>query len=94
MPRVTIQDKYPGGAALEPLPCPMHELIEEALVRFAEWRLAAANAAERYARWCSATGGRDRHFDVYLAALDQEESAALMYAVVSSELRAYRDEVA
>lgn len=59
------------------------------LACYAEWREEVSAVDETYRRWCAAsTAERDRRYGVYIAALDQEESAAMTYAVVAEELRA------
>ena len=65
----------------------MSGLIDEMLDRHAEWREDAAAVAEAYHRWSGATA-RDEawRFSVYMAALEQEDSAATSYAAVVAEL--------
>jgi hypothetical protein len=70
------------------MPCPTEEVIDEMLACYAEWREEVAAVDETYRRWCVApNAGRDLYFGVYIAALDQEEAAAMLYAVVAQEVR-------
>ena len=61
--------------------------LAEMLDRYVEWREDAAAVAEAYRRWSGATA-RDEawRFSVYMAALEQEDSAAKSYAAVVAEL--------
>jgi hypothetical protein len=57
-------------------------LVEELLSCYADWRNAAAAAANAYRRWSAAPGdARAQSFCVYTAALDQEEAAAMSYTL-------------
>ncbi|WP_156028037.1 hypothetical protein [Candidatus Solirubrobacter pratensis] len=86
---MAIRDMFPGSPVLAPLPLAIDELIEEMLDYYAEWRQEAAAVDEMYRYWCAAPiAERDRCFVGYNAALDQEQSAAMMYAVVAEEVRA------
>ena len=67
---------------------PALELVDEALALYDEWRQEVAAVDEAYRRWRLAPVAERRCcFNGYTAALDQEEMAALMYAVVAEELR-------
>jgi hypothetical protein len=58
-------------------------LVDEMLASYIDWREGAAAARDAYTRWCSAPAGEeDSMYSAYMAALDQEESAAARYAVV------------
>jgi hypothetical protein len=84
---MTLSDMFPEAPALTPMPCPPEELIDEMLACYAEWREEVATVDETYRRWCVAPNAeRDLYFGVYLAALDQEESAAMLYAVVAQQV--------
>ena len=65
----------------------MSRLWDEILERYAEWREDAASVHAAYLEW-SAAPARDRawRFSVYMAALEQEESAAKTYAALVGEL--------
>jgi hypothetical protein len=66
----------------------MDDLIDEMLSCYYEWRDEAAVVDETYRHWCTAPSAeRERYFAVYIAALDQEESAAMTYAFAAEELR-------
>jgi hypothetical protein len=75
-------------------PTPSHEndwptsaLVEEMMDCYIGWRDSAAAAADAYRRWADAPSGRcaDR-FLAYIAALDQEESAAIGFALAVAEV--------
>jgi hypothetical protein len=80
---------HPGSPALDSLGWPVSDLIDEVLFSYDEWRDEATTVEEAYRHWCTAPAAeRDRRYGAYLAALDQEETAALMYAINATELRA------
>ena len=80
---------FPATLTLAPLSCPRDELIDEMLACYAEWRDEVAAVDDAYRYWCAAPAAeRDRRFGVYIAALDQEESAAMVYAGLAEQLRA------
>jgi hypothetical protein len=57
-------------------------LVDEMLAGYIDWREGAAAARDSYTRWCNAPAGeKDSRFSAYMAALDQEESAAARYAL-------------
>jgi hypothetical protein len=65
----------------------MCRLVDEMLERYVEWREDAAAVRGRYADWSGAPAREEAwRFSAYLAALEQEESAAQTYAVVVAEL--------
>ena len=79
----------PAGPALDPPARPACDLIDEARLYYTEWRYEAAAAAEVYRRWSTAPAADREHcYAAYIAALDQEEAAATMYAITAAELRA------
>jgi hypothetical protein len=54
---------------------------------YVEWREITDAVADTYARWCVAPAVEEApRFAAYMAALDQEETAAAMYAESISEL--------
>lgn len=86
---MAIRDSFPGTRVLAPLPSSPDELIDEMLGCYAEWREEVEAVDEAYRLWCTAlSDDRDVCFGVYVAAVDQEESAAMAYAVVAEEVRA------
>jgi hypothetical protein len=65
----------------------MSRLVDEMLERYVEWHEAAASVHAAYLEWSGAPpGDKAWRFSVYMAALDQEESAANTYAAVVGEL--------
>jgi hypothetical protein len=65
----------------------MSRLVDEMLDRYVDWREDAIAVTECYRRWSGAPRGEKAwRFCVYLAALEQEESAAKSYAAVVGEL--------
>jgi hypothetical protein len=65
----------------------MSRLVDEMLDRYLEWREDATSVAECYRRWSGAPAREEAwRFSVYMAALEQEESAACSYASVVAEL--------
>jgi hypothetical protein len=63
-------------------------LADEALACYFEWREGAAVAAAAYRRWAAApTHERAACHRAYVAAVDQEESAADLYGLLITELR-------
>jgi hypothetical protein len=71
------------------------DLVDEVLFFYTEWREEATEVEEIYCRWCAATGAAREHcYGGYIAALDQEEAAAMMYAVTATELRGLLQAVA
>jgi hypothetical protein len=66
---------------------PLSGLVDDMLDRFVDWREGAAAVVDAYRRWCEAPLCDEAwRFGAYLAALDQEESAAKSYAVVVADL--------
>jgi hypothetical protein len=65
----------------------MPRLVDEMLDRYVEWREDAAAVSAAYGGWSGAPA-REKgwRFSVYMAALEQEESAATSYAAVVEEL--------
>jgi hypothetical protein len=58
-------------------------LVDEMLAYYIDWRANAAAVWDTYAAWVNApTCERPARFSAYAAALEQEESAAMTYAVV------------
>jgi hypothetical protein len=54
---------------------------------FDEWREAADAAADAYRRWADASSDlRATRYEAYMAALNDEQSAAIMYAVAAAEV--------
>jgi hypothetical protein len=79
----------PVRPALSSLDRLVSDLIDEVLFFHTEWRDEAAAVEEIYRRWSAAPGAEREHcFGAYIAALDQEEAAAMMYAITAAELRA------
>jgi hypothetical protein len=55
-------------------------LLDQAIERYVDWREASAAVRATYAEWCGAPIAlRAPWFQAYLAALDEEESAAMRY---------------
>jgi hypothetical protein len=62
-------------------------LVDEMLGCYLDWRHDAAAAAEACRLWSAVSGGDEAlRFAAYMAALDQEESSAFRYALVSREV--------
>jgi hypothetical protein len=62
-------------------------LADEMLACYLDWREGAAGSRAAYLRWCeSPVSERELRFASYLAALDQEESAAANYADATTEV--------
>jgi hypothetical protein len=82
-------DMFPGPPAPEPPRWPNADLYDELLACHDEWREEIATVDEAYRRWCTApTDDREDRFCAYIAALDQEEAAAEIYAAFVAELEA------
>ena len=65
----------------------MAAMVDELIACYVDWREDAADSRAAYACWCeSAPPDRRLRFASYLAALDQEESAAAKYAEVTIEV--------
>jgi hypothetical protein len=65
----------------------MSRLVDEMLVGYVEWREDAEAVRAAYEKWSGAPAREQAwRFSVYLAALEQEESAAKTYAAVVTEL--------
>jgi hypothetical protein len=63
-------------------------LVDEMLASYIDWREDAAATRDAYTRWCTApTAEEDWRFSAYMAALDQEESAAARYALVLEHMQ-------
>jgi hypothetical protein len=78
-----------GSPALDSLGWPVSDLIDEALFSYAEWRDESAAVEETYVHWCAAPrADRNHRYGAYIAALDREQAAAVVYAIAISELRA------
>jgi hypothetical protein len=78
-----------GSPALESLGWPVSDLIDEALFSYADWRDESAAVEETYLHWCAAPrADRNHRYGAYIAALDREQAAAMIYAIAVSELRA------
>jgi hypothetical protein len=79
----------------EPLACdaewPVRGLVQELLVSHFDWRKGAA-AADAYRRWSDApTGEAAQWFPAYSTALDQEEAAAMSYALAVADIELWLD---
>ena len=74
-------------------PWPIPELVDRVLDRYVEWRQTTGDVADTYGRWCVAQRcDVAPRFAAYIAALDQEETAAGTYAESIRELeRRLRD---
>jgi hypothetical protein len=56
-------------------------LIDRVVDTYVEWRESTGLVGDAYGRWCRAPAVEDgRRFAAYLAALDQEQTAAAVYA--------------
>jgi hypothetical protein len=76
-----------GAKGRDLLAGPMSRLVDEMLDRYAEWRDDAAGVHAAYIEWSGAPAyARAWRFSVYMAALEQEESSAKMYAAIIREL--------
>jgi hypothetical protein len=68
-----------GNALLTPPP----DLVDEMLARYIDWRWDAAGVWDAYAAWVNAPASeKSSRFAAYIAAVDQEQSAATSYASV------------
>jgi hypothetical protein len=62
-------------------PWPIPALVDRVLDTYVEWREATYAVADTYGRWRVAPKGEEvPRFAAYMAALDQEETAAAVYA--------------
>ena len=76
------------GPALGLLDWPLSDVIDEVLFLYTEWLDEATGVEEIYRRWSAAPSVEREHWHgAYIAALDQEEAAALMYAITAAEFR-------
>ena len=77
-----------AGISSEALTGPAAVLADEMLAGYLDWREDAAAVADVYQRWSHAPAAEEpMWFSVYLAALEQEESAAEIYALAVANLR-------
>lgn len=68
-------------------PWPIPALVDRVLVTYVEWRETTGVVADTYGRWCVAERCEAApRFAAYIAALDQEETAAGIYAGSIREL--------
>jgi hypothetical protein len=69
------------------------EVVDEMLAAYVDWRETAAVAEVAYRRWSqSPVAERELPFGTFVAALDQEQSAAASYAgIVGGVARALED---
>ena len=75
---------HPASPALDFLDWPVPARIDDVLSLYTAWRDEAAAVEETYRRWCAAAGAeRDRRHGAYIAALDQEQAAAIGYAIAA-----------
>ena len=66
---------------------PDGRLVDEMVDCYLEWRETAAAVATAYQRWVHASRAEERRrYSVYTASLDQEESAAITYAMAVADL--------
>ena len=66
------------------------QLVDDTLIAYADWRRTADRCAEAYSRWAAAPAtGEVRRFSAYVAALDQEASAANSYAQTLKRLESW-----
>lgn len=66
---------------------PIPALVDRALATYVEWRQTTDAVTDTYRRWCVAPAGQQpTRFAAYLAALDQEQAAAGVYAESINEL--------
>jgi anti-sigma factor RsiW len=64
------------------------QLVDETLDAYVEWLDECAEVRDAYRRWSTAPTGRATDaFDEYLAALDNEEHAADLYAQLIRRIR-------
>lgn len=55
---------------------------------YIDWRHEEAEVTQAYARWSTAPAGETAlWFSAYIAALDQEEAAAVRYTIVAAEVQ-------
>lgn len=63
-------------------------LVDKLIDAYVSWREACLRVSDAYGRWPSGTGaGATSAFGVYMAALDQEERAAEVYAALVRRTR-------
>ena len=66
---------------------PVPALVDQVLATYVEWRETTDAVADTYGRWSAApTSEQALRFAAYIAALDQEQTAAAVYAGSISEL--------
>ena len=64
----------------KPLAGPAAAVVNQMLVCYLDWREGAAAAAAAYRRWRDAPADEEaRRYSLYVASVDQEESAATNY---------------
>jgi hypothetical protein len=64
-----------------------HELVDETLTRYVNWREAAAAAHDAYRSWGEAPASEsERCFAVYRMALDYEETCAKRYSLTAANI--------
>ncbi len=84
---------YPGMSPQWPLEqesvalAPLDGLVDEMLTHYIDWRRDAQAVRDAYRGWCEAPADeRSCRFSAYMAALEREEAAAIMYAAVTRSL--------
>ena len=65
---------------------PIAGLVDEMVACYANWREEAAGVRDAYRRWREASSEHGGAFVAYMAALDQEQSAAARYAQIVTDL--------
>ncbi len=66
---------------MSPVRASRHELLDDLIDGYVDWRESATAVADAYARWSFASGPeRDLRFGAYTATLDQEQKTAAAYA--------------
>jgi len=61
-------------------------LVDDMVACYANWREAAAGVRDTHRRWREANNEHRDGFAAYMAALDQEQSAAARYAQIVTDL--------
>ena len=69
---------------------PFAQLVGQMLASYCSWRRNATTVGHVHRRWCDAPCGDEaRWYSRYLAALDQEEAAAIVYELAAWDLEGW-----
>ena len=84
---MAISPRPPTGDGKDSLASPVADTVDHVLACYIEWREDAATVRDAYGLWSAAPNAEEAGlFSAYLAALDQEQSAAGSYALAMARL--------